>query len=313
MATSQLIRIGTRQSSLALAQVEEVKSSLLDINSNLTFETYPIITSGDKIQDRSLFDIGGKALFLKEIEDELVNNKIDIAIHSAKDVPPIIKDHTKLISFTKRLDPRDCFISNKYKSLHDLPSQSIIGTTSPRRKAILLKIRPDINIKILRGNITTRLSKLEKGDVDATILSKCGLERMNLSNKITTTLPTDSFLPAGGQGSLAIQIRNNNDNIAKISRSINCFKSEICIRAERSFLHELGASCFTPVAVYGEINNSNQLFLKTILLDIDGSELFELSNICQATKDEAILLGKEMALKTKKDAHLLVKKICNNF
>ncbi len=313
MPLSKLIRIGTRKSALALAQVEEVKQKLLKTNPNLLFEIHPIVTTGDKIQDRNLFDIGGKALFLKEIEDELINNKIDIAIHSAKRCTPIIRDQTRLISFTSRLDPRDCFISNKYKSLQDLPSNSVIGTTSPRRKSILLKIRPDIEIKTLRGNITTRLDKLNNNEVDATILSKCGLERMKMIGKITQTLPIDSFLPAGGQGSLAIQVRNKDYQIIDIIKKINCLETEICIRSERAFLHELEASCFTPVAVHAEINNTRQLSLKTILLDIDGSELFELSNLCFASIEEGKKLGQEMAKKTKKDAHLLVKKICNKF
>lgn len=307
------IRVGTRKSQLALAQVEEVKQILSQKIPNIEFEIFPVVTSGDKIQDRNLFDIGGKALFIKEIEEDLFNNKIDVAIHSAKDVPPFIKEETQIISFTKRADPRDCFISKKYNSISELPIGAKIGTSSPRRKAILLKMRPDLNICSLRGNIATRLKKINDEIVDASILSYCGLYRIDQTNNIKETISTDTILPAGGQGSLAIQIRSNDKKMADIFRNVNNINSEICIRAERSFLEHLGASCFTPVATYGIINDANKLNLKAILLDHDGSETFELSLTCDANLEEAINLGKTMAKTIKKDAHLLVKKICQNF
>lgn len=306
------IRIGTRQSQLALAQVDEVKEILQKKVPNIEFEIYPVITSGDKIQDRNLFDVGGKALFIKEIEEDLTNNKIDVAIHSAKDVPPFIKEQTTIVSFTKRADPRDCLISKKYNSISELPIGAKIGTSSPRRKAILLKIRPDLNICSLRGNIATRLKKIDEETVDASILSYCGLERINQLDKIKENISTDCILPAGGQGSLAIQIRSDDKVMSQIFRNVNDHNSEICIRAERSFLEALGASCFTPVATYGRIKEK-KLNLKAILLDHDGSETFELSLTCDANLKDAINLGKLMAEKIKKDAHLLVEKICKNF
>ncbi len=309
MACDIKIRVGTRQSHLALTQVSEVKKILEITYPNIEFEIFPVVTSGDKIQDRNLFDIGGKALFIKEIEEDLVNNKIDVAIHSAKDVPPLVSPKTTLVSFTKRSDARDCFISQKYNSISQLPINATIGTSSPRRKAILQKIRPDLKIVNFRGNIATRLNKLDQ--VDGSILSYCGLERINLQNHIKEIIPTDIILPAGGQGSLAIQVRSDDQKIIEIFRQANDQKTEICVRAERVFLEELGASCYTPVAVYGQINSSNTLNLRTILLDKDGSELFELSSSCEANLEDAIDLGKFMAQKTKKDAHLLVKKICN--
>ncbi len=305
------IRVGTRKSQLALAQVKEVNNILKRTYPNILFEVYPILTSGDKIQDRNLFDVGGKALFIKEIEDDLAQNKIDVAIHSAKDVPPFVNPKTTIISFTKRHDARDCFISSNYKSIDSLPAGSTIGTSSPRRKAILLKIRPDLKIIDFRGNIATRLEKLN--NVDGSILSYCGLKRVDKVANVKEIISTDSFLPAGGQGSLAIQIRSGDSNISQIFRNANHDETEICIRAERSFLEELGASCFTPVATYGQINSQRQLNLKTILLDHDGGELFELSKSCAANLEDAVSLGKYMAKKTKKDAHLLVERICKNF
>lgn len=313
MAEAIKIRVGTRKSQLALAQVDEVKELLTAKIPNIEFEISAVVTSGDKIQDRNLFDVGGKALFIKEIEEDLVKNKIDVAIHSAKDVPPFVKKHTQLISFTKRSDARDCLVSKEFQSILELPPGAKVGTASPRRKAMLLKVRPDLEIVSFRGNIATRLKKVEERLVDASILSNCGLKRIKKEEYVKEYIPTDMFLPAGGQGSLAIQIRNNDAKMAEILRHVNDPDSEICIRAERAFLEELGASCFTPVAAYGHINDNRQLNLKTILLDHDGSEMFELSLTCDANLDNAIALGKTMAQKTKKDAHLLVKRICQNF
>ena len=176
MSFDNIIKVGTRESQLALSQTKEVELALKKTYPQIKFEIFPIVTSGDKIQDRSLFNIGGKALFIKEIEEDLIKKRIDVAVHSAKDVPPLFSDLTSLVSFTRRQDPRDCLVSKKYNSIAQLPIGSTVGTSSPRRKAIILKIRPDLKIVDFRGNIATRLNKIEKNEVDASILSCCGLK-----------------------------------------------------------------------------------------------------------------------------------------
>ncbi len=319
--TSNKIRIGTRTSKLALAQVEEVKSLLNPHLQNFQIEIVPITTSGDKIQDRNLADIGGKGLFIKELEESLIQNKIDIAIHSAKDVPPFLHSSTHLAAFTKRFDARDCFVSKKFDSIFDLPKSAIVGTSSARRKAILLRLRPDLQIVNFRGNVTTRLTKIENDEVDATILAVCGLERLGYEqNKISVACPLgyknknfiekDMMLPAGGQGALAIQSRKDNEKISEILSKINHLETQICVKAERTFLRGLGASCSTPVAVHAIIEN-DLIHLKTMILENEGKEIFTTSLQGDADLKSAIGLGTAAADKTKKEAAELLKKIIN--
>ncbi len=312
--TSNKIRIGTRTSKLALAQVEEVKSLLSPYLSDIQIEIVPINTSGDKILDRNLAEIGGKGLFIKELEEALIQNKIDVAVHSAKDVPPMVDEATKLVAFTKRYDARDCFISKKFHSISDLPQGAVVGTSSARRKAILLRLRPDLKVVNFRGNVTTRLSKIESDGVDATILAACGLERLGLK----TTCPKgysdkqhiekSQMLPAGGQGALAIQVRKDAETISQIISKINHNETQICVKAERSFLRELGASCSTPVAVHAVVENGS-LNLETLILANDGSEVFATNMQGNADLESAVMLGKKAAEKTKKEAAELLKKI----
>ena len=312
--TSNKIRIGTRTSKLALAQVEEVKSLLSPYLSDLQIEIVPINTSGDKILDRNLAEIGGKGLFIKELEEALIQNKIDVAVHSAKDVPPIVDEATKLVAFTKRYDARDCFVSKKFRSIFELPQGAVVGTSSARRKAILLRLRPDLKVINFRGNVTTRLTKIESDEVDATILAACGLERLGLK----TTCPKgysdkhhiekSQMLPAGGQGALAIQVRKDAEKISQIISKINHSETQICVKAERSFLLELGASCSTPVAVHAVVENGS-LNLETLILANDGSEVFATKMQGNADLESAVMLGKQAAEKTKKEAAELLKKI----
>lgn len=313
--TSNKIRIGTRTSKLALAQVEEVKSLLFPHLQNYKIEIVPINTSGDKIQDRNLADIGGKGLFIKELEEALIQNKIDFAVHSAKDVPPFLHEATHLVAFTKRFDARDCFISKKFSAISELPKGAIVGTSSARRKAILLRLRPDLKIVNFRGNVTTRLNKIENDEVDATILAACGLERLSRDQAICpkgyqnkNLIEKDVMLPAGGQGALAIQSRRDDQSINKILAKINHQETQICVKAERSFLRELGASCSTPVAVNAVLEN-DKLNLITLILANDGSDIFATNLIGEFDLESAKKLGKEAAQKTKNDATELLKKI----
>lgn len=304
------MRIGTRASKLALIQAAEVKNLLLS-KTSLTEDQIEIIaftTSGDKIQDRNLAEIGGKGLFIKELEESLLANKIDIAIHSAKDVPPMVHEATQIAAFTARKNPRDYFISHKFNSLQDLPQHAVVGTSSARRKAILLRTRPDLNIINFRGNVDTRLCKLAQGDVDATILATCGLERMQKDIEAQNIISLEDMLPAAGQGSLAIQIRKNDATSLELVRQINDEKSEVCVTTERAFLRELGASCKTPVAVYcwldGDILN-----LQTIIFDFDGSEIFATKNSGDVVSGESLAL--KAAQDTKEQAAALLAKICD--
>lgn len=318
------IRIGTRASKLALSQVAELKKFFLTNNlaTEKQIEIVHFTTSGDKIQDRNLSEIGGKGLFIKELEEALIKNKIDIAVHSAKDVPPILHPNTEIAAFSKRFDARDCFISKKYSSIEELPIGAVIGTSSARRKAILLGLRPDLKIVNFRGNVDTRLKKVDSDEVDATILAICGLIRLRkrenkeLScpfgySEINKIIEKEVMLPAGGQGALIIQVNKNNSQIFNLVNKFNNFESEVCIRSERAFLAELGASCSTPVSVHAWQQN-NLLHLKTIILDYDGSESFVTKNSCEFNVESAAKLGVEAANITKKQAAQLLKKICNH-
>lgn len=310
LLTSTKIRIGTRASNLAMAQSLEVKNLILK-NTNITenqIEIIAITTSGDKIQDRNLADIGGKGLFIKELEEALLQNKIDIAVHSAKDVPPVISEETIIAAFTTRFDIRDCFISKKFNSLKELPQGAVIGTSSARRKAMLLRLRPDLKIVNFRGNVDTRLRKIENDEVDASIIALCGLRRLAKENSAKEIIDVNTIIPSGGQGALAIQICKNND-VLKIVNAINDKKSQICLESEREFLKELGASCSTPVAVYAYYENG-LLNLRTMILDYDGSEIFETFATSEFKLEDGIGLAKKAALKTKTDAKKLLHKIC---
>jgi hydroxymethylbilane synthase len=306
---TNIIRIGTRTSNLALTQVAEVHLLIADHYPKIKIEIIPITTSGDKIKDRNLAEFGGKGLFIKELEEALLENKIDIAIHSAKDVPPIIDQATEICAFTQRLDPRDCLISKKFSSIDKLPKNAVIGTSSPRRAALILRQRRDLKIVNFRGNVDTRLRKVFDDEiVDATILAVSGLERLAKNQLIKSPLSLEEMPPSGGQGALAIQVRKNDQKIIEIISKINHCDTQICIKSERSFLRELGASCTTPVSVYAEIKNK-KLYLKTMIIDYDGKSFYETSGSCKVNLEEAVKLGEKLALQTKKQSSDLLARI----
>lgn len=317
---STKIRIGTRASKLAMVQANEVRNLLITKTSlqENQIEIVLITTSGDKIQDRSLADIGGKGLFIKELEEALINNKIDIAVHSAKDVPPQLHENTVIAAFGKRKIPNDYFISKKFTSINNLPQGSNVGTSSARRKAILLKMRPDLQIVNFRGNVDTRLDKLSQGSVDATILAACGLERLQKNLEQQNIISVEDMLPSAGQGALAIQTRKNDDLFLQIVQKINDEESEICILCEREFLRLLNASCKTPISAYCKIesgNNNRTLNFCTTIFDFDGKDSFSTSNIAEiingnSAKDTAINLAQKAAKETKEKAAKLLMKIC---
>lgn len=305
---TKILRLGTRASRLALAQVAEVHILLADHFPKLKIEIIPIETSGDKILDKKLADIGGKGLFVKELEEALINNKIDIAVHSAKDVPPFISDKTIIGAILKRINPNDCFISKKFSHFDKLPKSSIIGTSSPRRQAFLSKLRPDLKFVNLRGNVDTRLKKISEDELDATVMAVAGLIRLGKENIINHSFSVQEIIPSVGQGALALQIRNTDDHIAKMCKKINDENTEIAVSCERTFLQELGASCHTPVGVFAEIVN-NKINLKTAIVDFNGAEIFEFTISGKANIKTAIEIGKKAGKETKEKAFKLLEKI----
>ena len=264
------IKIGTRGSSLALWQANTVKNAIHSKHSNIDIEIVKIKTMGDKIKDVPLAKIGGKGLFLKEIEETLLSNKIDLAVHSMKDVPVILPEGLEIYATLKREDPRDVLISQKYKNLKYFPENSVIGTSSLRRKAQILKYNSGINIKDLRGNVQTRLKKLKEHQYDGIILAMAGLLRLGLADVITEAIDLNLMIPAVCQGIIGIEVGKDNENIKKLIYHLNDKDTHTSALAERAFLKKLGGSCQTPIGCICTFTNSNTLHLKGFVSSIDG-------------------------------------------
>ena len=267
-----MLRVGTRCSKLALTQTHEIINKIQKLDAGISCEIVEIKTTGDIITDRPLVDIGGKALFLKEIEESLLSNKIDIAVHSLKDVPAILPDNLIIPAVTERIAPEDVLIANY--SLSDLPRGSIIGTCSPRRKAFLMHLLGDkVNIVNIRGNVDTRIAKFKRGEVDGILLAKAGLERLGLSDHITDVISPDVMLPAIGQGVIAVECREDRQDLIKILKAINHQQSYVCISAERGFMLEMGGNCETPMAAFAELQNGC-ITLKGAFIVPNGEHIF---------------------------------------
>jgi hydroxymethylbilane synthase len=273
------IRLGTRGSDLALQQAKIVSNLLREAYPFITTEIIPITTTGDKISDRNLADIGGKGLFIKEIEEYLCAGKIDIAVHSLKDMPAIMSEEFALPCVLQREDARDAFISYKY-TLEQLPNGAVIGTSSARRAAQMLKMRPDINIVPLRGNVNTRLEKLKKNTIDATFLAMSGLKRIGLfDSKIMQPLPPEIMLPAVSQGAIAIEILSDNHKMREMLAPLNHKPSFITTNIERQFMRVFEGSCTTPIAAYATITK-NIIEFKCLIAKTDGSIIHHDSASC---------------------------------
>ena len=255
----KILKLGTRGSALALVQAGHIKAALQKKYPNLDIEITIIQTSGDRFQGARLADAGGKGLFVKEIEEALLDGRIDFAVHSLKDLPGILPDDLTLACFPKREDPRDCFVSFNYSSLEDLPKGAKVGTSSPRREAQLLALRPDLVVEPIRGNVETRLKKVEEGFYDATILANAGLKRLQKENIPRALLEPDSFVPAVGQGILGIEIRKSAGDpatplLAKLlTEALDDSPTSAAARAERLFLKEMGGDCYTPLAGHATV------------------------------------------------------------
>ena len=273
------VRIGTRGSPLALAQAEEVKTRLLAAHANLTAEAVAIVviaTTGDRIQDKPLREFGGKGLFTKEIEEALLAGKIDLAVHSMKDVPTELPPGLGIACLLPREDPRDGFFSPIADSLAALPHGAVVGSSSLRRVAQVRHIRPDLVVVDFRGNVNTRMRKLSEGVAQATFLACAGLNRLGLADRITAPIPVDVMLPAVAQAVIGIEIRLDDSITANYLAPLHHLETAHCVAAERALLAALDGSCRTPIAALAEIHGS-QLTLRAQVLRVDGSECLDAS------------------------------------
>ncbi len=276
MAQSAILRIGTRGSPLALAQARETRNRLAAAH-GLSAEAIAIEvirTSGDVIQDRLLAEAGGKGLFTKEIEEALLAGRIDIAVHSAKDLPTVLPPGLVIGACLKREDPRDVFISRKAKSLIELPPGATLGTASLRRQALAKRLRPDLKIVTLRGNVETRLRKLDEGAADATLLALAGLRRLGLAEAATAILDVAQFPPAVGQGVIALEIRQTDDKTCAALAAIGDADTTAALVAERAFLAVLDGSCRTPIAGHAVLS-ADRVDFRGVIVKPDGSEAHE--------------------------------------
>ena len=288
---AQKIVIGSRGSQLALWQANWVKSELERLHSNADIDIRIIATSGDKIQDVPLSKIGGKGLFVKEIEEALLANEIDLAVHSMKDVPMELPTELGISVITKRENPLDALISKNGEKLADLPQGATIGTSSLRRSSQLLKYRDDFKIHPLRGNVDTRLRKVEEGKYDAILLASAGLNRLGWANRITEEISHDILLPAMGQGALGIETRLDDTMIYDFISTLNHEQTHYAVSAERSLVGRLDGGCQVPIGAYARVEKG-LITLKGLVASLDGEIIYKLENV--GPVDDAINIGQEL-------------------
>jgi len=290
--------IGSRGSKLAILYAEKAKKTILDNHTDLNIDTKIIKTSGDIHHSKSLSEIGGKGLFSKQIEEELLDQKIDIAVHALKDLPSDETDGLETKVFLKRNDPRDVFISPNCKSIFDLKAHSIIGTSSFRRAAQLGILRKDLNIKLIRGNVDTRIRKLEQKEFDAIVLSYAGIKILGFENRISKVFSVEEMLPCVGQGVIALQTRKNDEKILKLISKVNDQNTFNCVLAEREMLKTIEGDCDTAVGGLATIN-SNLITLKSELFSTDGKKKFsaKTSGRVEEAKKIGIKVGQELIAK----------------
>lgn len=286
------IRIATRKSALALWQAEYVKARLEQAHPGLIVTLVPMVSRGDKLLDSPLSKIGGKGLFVKELETALLENTADIAVHSMKDVPMDFPPGLGLFCICEREDPRDAFVSNNFDSLDALPAGSIVGTSSLRRQAQLLARRPDLTIHFLRGNVNTRLAKLDAGDYDAIILAAAGLIRLGFENRITSSISVDDSLPAGGQGAVGIECRSADAEIHALLAPLHHDDTAVRVIAERSLNKHLNGGCQVPIACYAVLEGDS-IWLRGLVGDPSGKSLLRAE--ARAPQAHAQALGVEVA------------------
>ncbi|MDT8310023.1 MAG: hydroxymethylbilane synthase [Methylophaga sp.] len=286
------VRIATRRSPLALWQAEFVRDELLKLHPHLQIELVKIKTKGDKILDTPLAKVGGKGLFVKELEVAMLNGEADIAVHSMKDVPVDFPDGLHLPVICERHDPFDAFVSNDYNNVDDLPQGARVGTSSLRRECQLRHYRPDLQILPLRGNVNTRLAKLDNGDFEAIILAKAGLERLQFDARIRSALSAEQSLPAIGQGALGIETRLEDAELNALIAPLNCDYTSITVKAERALNRRLKGGCQVPIGGYAILDN-DQIWLRGLVGRPDGTEM--LFDEIHGTIEQAEQLGLTLA------------------
>ena len=281
------LKIATRQSPLALWQANYVKDRLQQLYPDLTIELVPMVTKGDVILDSPLAKIGGKGLFVKELENALLNKEADIAVHSMKDIPMQFPEGLGLAVICKREDPRDAFVSNSYRTFAELPQGAVVGTSSLRRQCQLKALRPDLDIRSLRGNVGTRLSKLDNGDYDAIILASAGLIRLGLADRIASFIDVEQSLPAAGQGAVGIECRTDDVQVHTLLAPLADAETTYCVRAERAMNNHLQGGCQVPIGGYAVLQQG-QLYLRALVGDIDGSRIIRAEGKSPVENAEAL-------------------------
>ena len=287
-----ILRIATRESALALWQANYVKDRLEAAHPELTVELVPMTTKGDQILDTPLAKVGGKGLFVKELEVAMLEGRADIAVHSMKDVPVEFPDGLMLHTICEREDPRDAFVSNNYSDFDSLPEGAVVGTSSLRRQCQIKALRPDLEIKDLRGNVNTRLRKLDEGQYDAIILATAGLLRLEMPERIKQFMPTEVLLPANGQGAVGIECRSDDEQVQAYLSVLEHTETRARVLTERAMNRKLEGGCQVPIGAYAEVDGDT-IELRGLVGAIDGSEIIRGTITGQVNQGEA--LGEQLA------------------
>ena len=290
--TITTLRIATRKSALALWQAEYVKAELMRHHPQLQVELVPMSTQGDKILDTPLAKIGGKGLFVKELEQAMLEGRADIAVHSMKDVPVEFPAGLMLHTICPRENPQDAFVSNQFKTLSELPAGAVVGTSSLRRQCQLKALRPDLTVRDLRGNVNTRLAKLDNGEYAAIILAAAGLIRLGFEQRIASLLPIETSLPANGQGAVGIECRSDDLQVQQLLAPLEHSITRSCVLAERAMNRKLQGGCQVPIGAYAEIDGDS-LWLRGLVGALDGSEIIR--HQVRGSVADAEQLGTELA------------------
>jgi len=303
------LRIGTRGSPLALAQTHNVRDLLIAAHPELqhegAVEVVVIQTTGDKVLDRALSEIGGKGLFTKELDESMMDGRIDLAVHSMKDVPTWLPDGIVLPCMLPREDVRDVFISQKAKSFEELPEGSVIGTASLRRQSFILNRWPHLKVETFRGNVQSRLRKLNEGVVDATMLALAGLRRLGMAEVATSVIDTEVMLPAVAQGAVGVTCRGDDENAHRFLAALNCAETVTRVTAERALLRVLDGSCRTPIAALAEIGDGDSMTLRGAIARPDGSEVLSTDRTGSLADAEALGIEAGEELKTRSGPNFL--------
>jgi hydroxymethylbilane synthase len=287
MTQSIPVRIGTRGSPLALRQAEMVRDMLVRIHgAGISCEIVPLKTTGDRVLDRPLADAGGKGLFTKEIDEAQLSNRVDLGVHSTKDVPTFLPGGISIAAYLAREDPRDVLVAARAVSLAELPKGAVVGTSSVRRQALVLRARPDASVKLLRGNVGTRIEKVMRGEFDAAVLALAGMRRLGLSPDFTVLDPA-AFPPSVGQGAIAITIRTDDERMARLVAAINDRSTFIAVSAERAFLAALDGSCRAPIGGHARVAG-DRLQFSGIVISPDGTGAVETSREGNVADAEAL-------------------------